>query len=102
MRDYIVNEVQSRQAYGHVTWLVRLVGNWRMRKALRTLRKYSDYQLRDIGLERGELERLISAPLDLDHTWHFEKCNVAILPADKIHAALPSSGRASFYSPQLS
>jgi uncharacterized protein YjiS (DUF1127 family) len=70
MRDYIVNEVQSRQAYGSVTWLVRLVGNWRMRKTLRMLRKWSNYKLRDIGLERSELERLIAAPLDYDHEWH--------------------------------
>ncbi len=69
MRDYIVNEVQSRQAYGSVTWLVRMVGNWRMRKTLRKLQKLSEYQLNDIRVSHQALERLIAAPLDTDHDW---------------------------------
>jgi uncharacterized protein YjiS (DUF1127 family) len=95
MRDYIVNEVQSRQAYGRVTWLVRMVGNWRMRSDLKRLRKYSDYQLRDIGLERQDLERLIAAPLNFDHTWHLEKANVSVSSQPDC-LALPTLGRAVF------
>jgi uncharacterized protein YjiS (DUF1127 family) len=73
MRDYEINDAQSRQAYGRMTRLVRLVKNWHMRKTLKQLRGYSDYQLRDIGLTRGDLDRLIGQPLDLDMCWQAER-----------------------------
>jgi uncharacterized protein YjiS (DUF1127 family) len=73
MRDFEINETQSRLAYGQVTWLVRLVKNWRMRKHLKAFRQFSDYQLRDIGLSRGELNYLIRLPLDIDVAWDLER-----------------------------
>lgn len=73
MRDYEINEVQSRLAYGRLTWLVRLVSNWRARRDLKKLHAFSDYQLRDIGLSRHELNQLVRLPLDRDTIWETER-----------------------------
>ena len=73
MRDYEINEAQSRLAYGRFTWLARLAGNWQMRKDLKKLRVFSDYQLRDIGLSRHELNQLVRLPLDRDTIWETER-----------------------------
>lgn len=67
MRDYDITVAHSRQAYGQVTWLVRLVQNWRLRRTLKRLQHLSDHQLHDIGLVRDELYRLIALPLTHDH-----------------------------------
>ena len=67
MRDYHLHDARSRQAYGRWTMLARMVANWRARKTLKLLRGFSDYQLRDIGLTRGDLECMIGAPLNVDY-----------------------------------
>ncbi len=72
MRNYVINEAQSRLAYGRLTWLVRLVKNWRIRKYLKRLQLFSDYQLLDIGLSRHELNHLAGLPLDRDTAWETE------------------------------
>lgn len=69
MRDYMIHEAQSRLAFGRMSGLVRVVSNWRMRKTLKQMRDLSVYHLRDIGLNTGELERLIALPLSHDHQW---------------------------------
>ena len=73
MRDFEINEANSRAAYGRFTWIVRMVTNWRMRNDLKRLQKFSDHQLRDIGVSRGELHRLICIPLYTDRTWETER-----------------------------
>jgi uncharacterized protein YjiS (DUF1127 family) len=73
MRDFEINEANSRAAFGRLTWIVRVVTNWRMRKDLKRLQKFSDYQLRDIGVSRVELHRLIRIPLYTDRTWETER-----------------------------
>ena len=73
MRDYDINEANSRAAFGRLTWVVRMVANWRMRKDMKRLQKFSDYQLRDIGLTRAELNRLVCVPLYTDRTWETER-----------------------------
>ncbi len=98
MRDYEINVAQSRQAYGQVTWLVRLVQNWRVRKTLRLMRHFNEYQLRDIGLMRDELERLIALPLDCDHALEAERSLLAsyqLYAVSKTGLALPNLGRAA-------
>jgi len=75
MRDYIHQEVQNRRAYGRFTAVVRFVKNWTMRKDLKTLLRMSDYQLRDIGLTRAELCRLVDLPVSRDLAWEFERTN---------------------------
>lgn len=98
MRDYEINEAQSRLAYGRLTWLVRMVGNWRMRKDLKRLQGFSDHQLRDIGLTRGDLQRLICLPLDIDTAWEAERRTLIEAKYENSTAAilaLPAQGRAS-------
>ena len=73
MHDFEIHEARSRQAYGRFTWLVRAFHNWRMRKTLTQLSRFSDYQLRDIGLTRHELSRLQHLPLDVDIAWDHER-----------------------------
>ena len=73
MRDYEINEANSRAAFGRITWVVRMVTNWRKRNDLKRLQKFSDYQLRDIGLNRADLNRFICLPLDTDFAWESER-----------------------------
>ncbi|MCA0434598.1 MAG: DUF1127 domain-containing protein [Proteobacteria bacterium] len=73
MRDYILHEAQSRQAYGRLTMLVRVIKNWRERRSLRALYNMDDYLLRDIGLTRGEIDSMIRQPLTLDTQWEAER-----------------------------
>jgi uncharacterized protein YjiS (DUF1127 family) len=98
MRDYEINEAQSRLAYGRLTWLVRMVGNWRMRKDLKRLQGFSDYQLRDIGLTRGDLHQLLCMPLDVDMAWEAERRALIEAKYENFtasHLALPIQGRAA-------
>jgi uncharacterized protein YjiS (DUF1127 family) len=100
MREFMIHEAQSRLAYGRLTWIKRVVSNWRMRKTLLQLRGLSDYQLRDIGLQRDELERLISLPLKTDHAWH-KDCHTYLTSKADVknnqYAALPNLGRAVLF-----
>ena len=73
MRDYILHEAQSRAAHGLLGALKRKLENWRARKDLKTLLRFSDYQLRDIGLTRADLRALISRPSDCDLMWELER-----------------------------
>lgn len=73
MRDYVLWEAQSRQAYGRLTAVVRVIRNWRHRKDLKKLRAMDDYLLRDIGVTRDELERLSRLPLTADVQWERER-----------------------------
>ncbi len=98
MRDYEITVAQSRRAYGQVTWLVRLVQNWRMRKSLKQMQHFNDYQLRDIGLMRSELSRLIALPLDSDHEMEAERslrASAKLYENPKAVLALPDLGRAA-------
>jgi uncharacterized protein YjiS (DUF1127 family) len=73
MRDFEINEAKSRAAFGRLTWIVRMVTNWRMRRDLKRLQRFSDYQLRDIGLSRAQLEHLVCLPLYTDRIWETER-----------------------------
>ena len=73
MRDYILHEAQNRAAHGLLGTLKRKLENWRARKDLRILLRFSDYQLRDIGLTRADLRALISRPADCDLMWELER-----------------------------
>jgi uncharacterized protein YjiS (DUF1127 family) len=105
MRDFMIGEAQSRLAYGRLTWLVRVIGNWRVRKTLKQLQRLEDYQLRDIGLDRHELNSLICQPLHTDLVWHLERralLNSKLMPAEKTLLALPVQGRAAPTQPERS
>ncbi len=73
MREYALHLARSRLAYGRLTWLVRVVKNWRTRRDARILLRLDDYQLRDIGLTRSDLDRLMRTPLANDLQWDDER-----------------------------
>jgi uncharacterized protein YjiS (DUF1127 family) len=101
MRDFEINEAQSRQAFGRFSRLVRVVTNWRMRKTLKHLCGFSDHQLRDIGISRHELNRLGRLPLDTDMAWDMERRTMLQSRYENVDAsflALPISGRAASHS----
>jgi uncharacterized protein YjiS (DUF1127 family) len=73
MREYMIHEAQSRQAYRGISGLVQLYRNWRLRKEMRQLLGWSDFALRDIGLTRRELGRLLNLPAGCDLQWETER-----------------------------
>lgn len=73
MRDYVLHQAQSRQAYGRLTPLVRVVKNWLNRRALHKLDKLDDFMLRDIGLTRDDLRMMRRQPLTIDAQWEADR-----------------------------
>ena len=60
MRNYVINEAQSRSSSASFANLVQLVRNWRCRRNFAKLHLLGDHQLKDIGLTREELARISS------------------------------------------
>ena len=73
MREYILEQAQGRLPYGSFSMLVRVVKNWRARRQLRQLSSLDSYLLRDIGLSREEVDRLMRQPLTLDTQWEADR-----------------------------
>ncbi len=73
MRDYVLTQSQSRQAYGMLTVVARLVRNWKHHRDLEKLIKLDDYLLRDMGLTRGVVLHLAGLPLTVDVDWERER-----------------------------
>ena len=73
MRNYALNEARSRLAYGRLTVVLRVVKNWRARRAMKALYSFDDHMLRDIGLTRSDLDRLLRQPLSADIAWESER-----------------------------
>jgi uncharacterized protein YjiS (DUF1127 family) len=73
MREFTLHDARSRQAYGRLTGLVRLLKNWKTRNDLKRLLDMDDFMLRDIGLMRDELQRLAGRSLRADWQWENER-----------------------------
>jgi uncharacterized protein YjiS (DUF1127 family) len=73
MRDYVLTQSQSRQAYGMLTVVARVIRNWKHHRDLEKLLKLDDYLLRDMGLTRGVLLHLTTLPLTIDVDWERER-----------------------------
>jgi uncharacterized protein YjiS (DUF1127 family) len=73
MRDYILSQSQSRQAFGLVATAERIVRNWKHHRELERLLKLDDYLLRDIGLTRVLVLHLLALPLTIDVDWERER-----------------------------
>ena len=73
MRDYVLTQSQSRQAYGVLTVVARVVRNWKHHRELEKLLKLDDYLLRDMGLTRDVVKHLASLPLIVDVDWERER-----------------------------
>ena len=73
MRDYVLSEAQSRQAFGPVAVIARVVRNWKHQRALRKLLHAEDYLLKDMGLTRPLLQHLVNQSLLVDLDWEKER-----------------------------
>ena len=73
MRNYVLSEAQSREAYGRFTIVARVLRNWRRRKDLKILRAMDDHMLSDIGITRDEIARLSRLPLTSDVEWERDR-----------------------------
>ena len=73
MRDYVLSEAQSRQAFGLVAVVRRMVRNWKHHRDLHKLLKLDDYLLRDMGLTRPLLQHLADLPLTTEVDWERER-----------------------------
>jgi len=68
MRDYILTQSIARDSAFAFPKLRRIVRSWFQKRDLKTLERFDDYMLSDIGLTRGDLRVLRSLPLDADLT----------------------------------
>ena len=73
MREYVAHEARSRLSNSSFTTLRQLVRNWRCRKQLLKLHGLDDFQLKDIGLTRGQLRHLAGLPLSVDPVWEADR-----------------------------
>jgi uncharacterized protein YjiS (DUF1127 family) len=73
MRNYVLSEAQSREAYGRFTVVARVLRNWRHRKDLKKLRAMDDHMLSDLGITRDEIARLSRLPLTADVQWEKDR-----------------------------
>lgn len=73
MRNYVLWEARSREAYGRFTIVARILRNWRHRKDLKKLRAMDEHLLRDMGITRAEIARLSRLPLTADVDWERER-----------------------------
>ncbi len=73
MREYVMHQASSRHGFGPLPTLVRVFKNWQARKSFRVLMTFDDNQLRDIGLTRNDLHKLMRLPLSADVQWESER-----------------------------
>ncbi len=73
MRELVPFEARARQAHGCFSWIMRWWQNRRARNDLRLLQKLDDNALRDIGLMRGDVVRLLGLANSVDLVWEVER-----------------------------
>ena len=73
MREYVANEARSRLSTFSFSTLRQLVRNWRARRKLAKLHLLEDFQLKDIGLTRGQLRQISDLPLSVDPLWEADR-----------------------------
>ena len=73
MREYVAHEARSRLSTFSFSTLRQLVRNWLCKRQLRKLHVLDDYQLKDIGLTRGQLHHISGLPLSVDPVWEAER-----------------------------
>lgn len=66
MRDYALNRAISLGEYGAVSFIRRLLQNWKARRRIVNLSHYDDHMLRDIGVSRNEVEWAAGLPLTVN------------------------------------
>jgi uncharacterized protein YjiS (DUF1127 family) len=66
MREYALHRAMSLGEYGAVSFVRRLLRNWKARRRIVNLSNYDDYMLRDIGVSRGDIEWAAGLPLTVN------------------------------------
>ena len=66
MRDYALNRAVSLGEYGAVSFIRRLLRNWKARRRVVNLGTFDDHMLRDIGVSRSEIEWAAGLPLTVN------------------------------------
>jgi uncharacterized protein YjiS (DUF1127 family) len=66
MRDYTLTQALARESTFAFPKLRRMLRSWFMKRDLRTLERFDDYMLHDIGLVRDDIRYLRQLPLDVD------------------------------------
>jgi uncharacterized protein YjiS (DUF1127 family) len=66
MRDYVLNQAISQGEFGVVSFLRRVVRNWKARRRVAALGNFDDYMLKDIGITRDEVEWAAGLPLTVN------------------------------------
>ncbi len=92
MREYIEYVAQTRAPRGLLGAIKQAIVNWRLRKDLALLLKFSDYQLRDIGLTRHDLNWLMAQPRGCDLRWEIGQLSADPDAAIDLAGAEPQSG----------
>ena len=91
MREYIEYVAQTRAPRGLLGAIKQAIVNWRLRKDLALLLNFSDYQLRDIGLTRHDLNWLMAQPHDCDLRWEIGQLSADTDAAIDLAGAEPQS-----------
>ncbi len=98
MREYVSNEARSRLSTFSFSTLRQLVRNWRCKRQLLKLHLLEDYQLKDIGLTRGQLRHITELPLSVDPVWEADRLRL-IASHQKVEAeGLPTQQIYTFSS----
>ena len=66
MRDYALNQAISRGEFGAVSFVRRVLRNWKARRRIVNLGRFDDHMLADIGVSRGEVEWAAGLPLTVN------------------------------------
>ncbi len=93
MRNYIQQLAEYRAPHGLLGKLHLHYKNWCLRRDMRRLlSQLNDYQLRDIGITRHDLNWLIAQPRDCDLRWEIGRLSGC--PDRLLHLAgsIPQSG----------
>ena len=73
MRGFVETMARQRGSNSVFDALGQRYRSWRARHGIAVLERLDDFQLRDIGLTRGDLQRLKQLPLSVDLQWELER-----------------------------
>jgi uncharacterized protein YjiS (DUF1127 family) len=63
MRDYALHRAISIEEFGALTFIKRLLHNWKARRRVVSLEDYDDHILHDIGVTRTDIRWAANLPL---------------------------------------
>jgi uncharacterized protein YjiS (DUF1127 family) len=66
MRDYALHRANSLGEFGAVSFVRRLLRNWKARRRIVALGNFDDYMLKDIGITRDEVQWAAGLPLTVN------------------------------------